>query len=122
MTTPGNSLSPCRLVAEFVDEAELPPAAEIHSGEVVRPRMVGDFSDVGEPADGFKEFTVLLKDGRVVAVRGHALKYTPHPTAGQDLYAIVARDGGVEQFVALFKSADVAGVFHGEIRADRKTA
>jgi hypothetical protein len=112
----------CLLVAEYVDEADCPTSLAFHRGEVVRPQVVGNFLDLWGRDDGVREFTVLLKDGRVVAVRGHGLKYAPHPHAGQDVYSIVVRTGGEEVLVALFKSDDVTGIFCGEMRADRKIA
>jgi len=59
-----------------------------------------------------------LKDGRVVAVRGHGLKYL----SDGGIYGVVARTEGEEVFVALFKGETVEGIFHGEIRSDRKLA
>jgi hypothetical protein len=112
----------CLLVGEYVDEAELPTDLTFHPGEVVRPQIVASHLDLWGQDDGIKEFTVLLKDGRVIAVRGHGLKHSPHPVAGQDVYAVVLRTTGEEVFVALFKSADVAGIFSGEMRSDRKIA
>src|SRR5438094_3064447 len=120
MTTPVTANIGCLLVGEYVDEAECPPHLTSCRGEVVRPQVVASYTDLWGREDGLKEFTVLLKDGRVVAVRGHALKYSPHPVAGQDVYGIVIRNGTEEVFVALFKSSDVAGIFHGEVHADRK--
>lgn len=110
----------CLLVGEYVDTAELPANGAFHGGEVVRPQVVANYLDVWGRDDGFKEFTILLQDGRVVAVRGHSLKHSPHPVAGQDVYGIVIRDAHQEVVVALFKSSDVAGIFHGEVRSDRR--
>jgi hypothetical protein len=41
----------CRLIAEYVDEAELPPQAAYHRGEVLRPHVAGSYVDVGSPLD-----------------------------------------------------------------------
>src|SRR5437016_3497863 len=101
----------CLLVGEYVDEGELPANLAFHRGEVVRPQVVANLLDLWGPDEGFKEFTVLLKDGRVVAVRGQGLKHSPHPVAGEDIYGIVVRSAGEEVLVALFKSSDVAGIF-----------
>jgi hypothetical protein len=111
----------CRLVGEYVDEAEEPttPAAR---GEVVRPQVVADHLDLWGLADGIKEFTVLLTDGRVVAVRGHALKQLPPAGGDGGSYGVVVRTASAEELVALFRIADVVGIFHGELRPDRKTA
>jgi hypothetical protein len=122
MTTQVNATVGCLLVAEYVDEAEFPANGASHGGEVVRPQVVADFHDLWGRDDGMREFTVLLKDGRVIAVRGHGLKYEPHSQAGQDVYSIVVRAGEEEAVVALFKSHDVSGIFCGEVRPDRKIA
>jgi hypothetical protein len=122
MTNPVSATADCLLVGEYVDEAECPAHLAIHPGEVVRPQVVATFLDQWGPDDGLREFTVLLKDGRVLAIRGHTLKHAAHPVAGQDVYSIVVRTNGEEVLVALFKSHDVIGIFHGDVRSDRKTA
>ena len=38
--------SGCLLVAEYVDEGEIPPNEAFHAGEVVRPQVVGSYLDV----------------------------------------------------------------------------
>jgi len=122
MANPVNAEAGCFLVGEYVDEAELPANQTFHNGEVVRPHVVAEFRDHYGITEALREFTVLFKDGRVVAVRGHGLKYSPHVVAGEDLYSVVIRDSGEEVQIALFKSAEVAGIFHGEMRLDRKIA
>jgi hypothetical protein len=122
MTNHANATVGCQLVAEYVDEAEYPTDAAFHQGEVVRPQVVANCLDLWGRDDGMREFSVLLKDGRVVAVRGHGLKHEPHPLAGQDVFGIVVRTETEEVLVALFKSADIAGIFYGDLRADRKIA
>lgn len=117
-----NTTAGCLLVGEYVDEAECPTNLAFHGGEVVRPEIAANFLDLWGRDDGMREFTVLLKDGRVVAVRGHGLKHEPHPLAGQDVFSIVVHTNAAEVSVALFKSADIAGIFHGEVRPDRKIA
>jgi hypothetical protein len=117
-----NAIAGCQLVGEYVDEGEIPTDVPFHEGEVVRTHVVANTLDVWWQDDGLREFTVLLNDGRVIAVRGHSLRHSPHPIAGQDVYSIVIRTGGEEVLVALFKSADVAGIFHGDMRSDRKIA
>ena len=113
----------CLLVGEYIDEAELPANVAIHQGEVVRPRIVADFLDLWGRDDGIKEFTVLLKDGRVVAVRGHGLKHWPTTVPGESgSYGVVVQTAGQETVIALFKAVEVVGIFHGEMRSDRKTA
>lgn len=122
MTNRVNAIIGCSLVGEYVDEGECPTTLTARGGEVVRPQVVANFVDDSGNDDGLREFTVLLKDGRVVAVRGHSLKHLAHTIPGEDTYSVVVRTGGEEVLVALFKSADVAGVFHGEVHWDRKSA
>src|SRR5579884_1133545 len=114
MTNPVRAAADCMLLGEYVDEAECPANLAAHRGEVVRPRVVASFLDLWGRDDGMREFTVLLKDGRVVAVRGHGLKQVPHSHGGQDVYGIVVRTAGEEVLVALFNSHDVTGIFCGE--------
>jgi hypothetical protein len=113
----------CLLVGEYADEGEPPSNAAFGHSEVVRPQLVADSLDLWGRDDGFKEFTVLLKDGRVVAVRGHSLKHLPATVTGESgSYGITIRTGSEEVLVALFKIVDVVGIFHGEVRSDRKIA
>lgn len=110
------------LVGDYADEAACPSNPQSHGGEVIRPHVVGNYADLWANDEGLREFTVLLKDGRVVAVRGHSLKHEPHPVAGEDVFSIAIRTTTEDVLVALFKGADVAGIFHGDLRADRKIA
>jgi len=122
MTHPANANVRCLLVGEYVDEAELPANLTFHPGEVVRPQVVANYLDLWGKDDG-KEFTVLLKDGRVVAVHGQSLKLLPGSQTGDGLvYGIVTQIAGEEVFVAFFKSSEIVGIFHGEIHPDRKLA
>ena len=121
MTNHINTEAGCVLVGEYVDEGECPPGVARQS-EVVRPEVVANFADIWTHDDGLREFTVLLKDGRILAVRGHGLKHEPSPREGQDTYSIVVRSGEEELLVALFKSNDVSGIFCGVVRSDRKIA
>jgi hypothetical protein len=113
----------CLVVGEYVDEAEPPANLAFHRGEVVRSQVVANYLDLWGRDEGIMEFTVLLKDGRVVAVRGHCLKHWPPTLAGESgSYGIVLRIADEEVVVALFKMLEVIGIFHGEMRSDRKTA
>jgi hypothetical protein len=120
MTNHVSATTGCLLVGEYVDEAECPANLAFHRGEVVRPQVVANFLDLWGRDDGMREFTVLLKDGRVVVVRGHGLKSGLPPNAS--VFSVVVRSGADEVIVALFKSDDVSGIFHGELRPDRKIA
>jgi hypothetical protein len=116
-----NVTSGCLLVGEFVDESER-PVNNAQPGEAVRTQIVANHVDLWAASDGLREFTILLREGPVVTVRGHALKHEPHPLAGEDVFGVVIRSAGEEVLVAVFKSADVAGVFDGDIRPDRRIA
>jgi hypothetical protein len=117
-----NYSTDCRIVGDYVDNAGHSGAQGASRGEAVPTRIVAEFVEVCTTGDNFREFTVLLKDGRVIGVRGHGLKYSPHAVPGEDVYSIVRQGDGEEIVVALFKSAEVAGIFHGEIRPDRRIA
>jgi hypothetical protein len=122
MMNPVRASADCQLVAEYVDEAECPANGASCGGEVMRTHVVGNYLDLWSSDEGLKEFTVLLKDGRIVAVRGHGLRHVPHSVAGEDIYDITVRTAGEEVSVALFKCCDVDGIFHGELRSDRRIA
>ncbi len=109
----------CLLVGEYTDEAESPANLGVHRGEVVRPQVVADFLDLWGRDEGLREFTVLLKDGRVAVVRGHGLK---SGLPGASVFSVIVRRGEEEVVVALFKSDEVSGIFHGELRPDRRIA
>jgi len=114
-----NYSTDCQIVGDYVDNAGHSNGQGVSRGEAVPTRIVAEFVDVCTAGDNFREFTVLLKDGRVIGVRGHSLRYAPHALPGEDVYSIVRQADGEEVLVALFKSAEVAGIFHGEIRSDR---
>lgn len=115
MTHKQNTETGCLLVGDYVDDAENPPSHCMNPGEVVRPQLVANYQEDGGPEDGLKEFRVLLKDGRVAAVRGHILKHESHPVAGRDVFSIMIHTSTDEMLVAIFNSADVSGIFHGEL-------
>ncbi len=121
MNNETNAVAGCLMVGDYVDEAHIPFGLAA-GGEAVRTQVVADNVDFWGRDDGLREFTVLLKDGRMVAVRGHGLKHEPHPLAGEDVFSIVVRSKMDEVLVALFKSAEVAGIFYGDLRVDRKIA
>ncbi len=112
--TQSNSSTDCLIVGDYLDECDSSSNPATRS-EVVRPHTVLNFLDQWGRDDGTREFTVLMKDGRVVAVRGHTLKHAPHFVAGEDVYSIVIRTRSEEVIAALFKSADVSGIFHGSL-------
>jgi hypothetical protein len=118
-----NAETGCRYLGEYVDEAELPPNAVYSRSEVVRPSFLLSYVDLWSEGDGSRNFTVLLKDGRTVTVRGHALKQWPPTVPGDSgSYGIVIRSASEEVIVALFRIGEVVGVFHGELQPERKVA
>jgi hypothetical protein len=123
MTNHTNAEVGCQLVGEYVDEAEVPANVTSHRGEVVRPQVVANCVDLWCGDGDLKDFTVLLKDGRMVAVRGHSLKHWPATVTGESgSYGVVMRSAKEEILVAVFKVIEVIGIFHGEVRLDRKSA
>lgn len=113
----------CLLVGEYVDKADVPADLAPHRGEVVRPQVVANSVDIWVRDEAFKEFTVLLKDGRLVAVREQGLKHLPATISGESgSYGIVVRTESEEVLVALFATQEVVGIFHGEMRSDWKIA
>jgi hypothetical protein len=113
----------CLLVGEYVDESEIPPDSTFHIGEVIRPHVVSSYLDLGGGDEEVKEFTVLLKDDRMVSVRGHGLKLFPPTVPGEGgSYGVIVHAAGEEVLVALFRTLEVVGIFSGEIGPDRKIA
>jgi hypothetical protein len=55
MTEHPNADVGCRLVGEFVDDAEPPRRPTFHDGAVVRPKVVADYLDFGARGDGANE-------------------------------------------------------------------
>jgi hypothetical protein len=85
--------------------------------EVVPPVATLAFLDSASPqAD--KMFKVLLRDQRMVVVRGHSLTFIPNATNPNDAgsYGIVARLDGREELVAVFRASEVTGVFDGTLQ------
>jgi len=130
MTSHSNANVGCLLVGEYVDEAELPEKfAQLRSGsasnvEVERPRLVASYLDVGSKGDDVKEFTVLLRDNRLVRVRGHGLQYLQNASNPTDLgsYGVLLRSSEGEILVALFRVSEVTGIFSGDLRPSRESA
>lgn len=115
----------CLLIGEYVDEGDSPSNLAAHRSEVVRPHVVAKHLDVwGKEEAHIREFTVLLKDGRMLSVQGHGIKQFPLPSSDGDnsAYGIIIRTGGEEVLVGLFKVFEVVGIFNGEVLTDRKSA
>jgi hypothetical protein len=85
---------------------------------------VANFIDLWSAEGGTKDFTVLLRDNRIVTVRGHSLKYVQNPSNPSDLgsYGVLARVGEDEVCVALFRVSEVTGIFNGHLQAGRESA
>jgi hypothetical protein len=123
MSNNANANIGCTHLGEYVDENELPPNHAFSQGEIVRPTVVADYVDIWAKDDGLKEFTVLLRDGRVAAVRGQGLKYLAPTIQGESgSYGVIVRSRGEEVLVGLFKIIEIVGIFHGEVRLDQKIA
>ncbi len=123
MTHSVNIVTDCRLIGEFVDEAEPPPNVEFTRAEVVEAHLVASYVDLWNQDDGRRLFTVLLKDGRTVSVRGHALKqWQPTVSGDSGSFGVVIRAAREEVLVALFRTGEVVGIFEGELQGERKVA
>jgi hypothetical protein len=113
----------CLLVAEYVDDLGEPTGSQVSIAQVVPTRAVASYLDMGSAGGVVREFTILLKDDRIVSVRGEGLRLFPCAVpGGGGSYGIVAHAGGEEILVALFSIPEVVGIFSGEIRSDRKIA
>ena len=122
MTSDVNTIAGCQIVGNYVDEGDCLTTSSFHRAEVVRPQIVANVIDNWGPDEGMRNFTVLLKDGRMVHARGHGLKHEPHPLAGQDVFSIVVRTETEEALIAFFKSADIDGISYGDVNPARKIA
>jgi hypothetical protein len=115
--------SGCVLVAEYVDDSEAGEESQASTGQVVGTRLVASYLDAENPAGAPRDFTILLKDDRVVTVHGHGLRMFPPTVPGTGgSYGVVAQADGEEVLIALFSIPEVVGIFSGEIRPDRKIA
>ena len=125
MTVRTSADAGCLVVGEYIDEGEVPESLAhlknktMANSEVERPRVVANCIDLWNNDDSEKEFKVLLRDQRIVTVRGHALRFVPSPSSTNDSgsYGVVVRNGDSESFVALFNAVSVTGVFCGDISA-----
>jgi hypothetical protein len=108
----------CLLVGEYMDEAASASNAVACSGEVVRPQLVASYVDLWATHDGMKDFTVLLRDNRIVTVRGHGPKYVQDTSNSEEAgsYAILAPSESGDITVAFFRVGEVTGIFCGNIR------
>jgi hypothetical protein len=55
MTNPSKVQIGCRLVGEYVDEAEVPAHLAVHLGEAVRAHVVATYVDLWSQEDGIEE-------------------------------------------------------------------
>jgi hypothetical protein len=119
-----NTDTGCLLVGDYLDEGEVPeqlaslrdrPTDRVR---VDRPRLVADYLDRWGDEGAAKEFTVLLRDNRVVTVRGDAVTHVQNASNPADYgsYGIVIHSGERERLVALFPVTEVTGVFSGTVR------
>ena len=112
------------LVGEFIDEAEPWNGPACRRAEVDRSCVLGPYIDVGSREAPIKPFTVLLKDNRVVTVRGSGLKYLANAGNPSDYgsYAVLAPAADGEVIVALFRVSEVTGIFSGDMPLPRESA
>ena len=115
-----NLILDCTTVGDFTDEAEIPPefahlkTTQGRGYEVLPYLPNGIIPELGNHIATNREFTVLLKDTRVVTVRGHSLRMVEAPQH-ESLYEITSTVGQTEVVVAFFNVLDVSGVFAGKI-------
>jgi hypothetical protein len=128
MTANNNVDVRCRLVGEYVDEAEVPISLQKENappslGQVDRPRLVANFLDYWGQDDELKAFTVKLRDGSFIHVKGHGLKYLQNQSNSTDFgsYGVVLKESDGETLVALFRAEEVTGIFHGDFLSATKT-
>jgi hypothetical protein len=114
----------CLFVGEFVEEPEVPTDRAFHRGEVLRPQLVASYLDMGSVVDEVREFTVLLRDSRVITVSGSGLKYVQNAGNPSDYgsYAVLAPSAGGAVIVALFRVSEVTGIFSGDMQRPRESA
>jgi|SRR5882724_1838697 len=115
----------CLLVGDFAEENVLPTTlVPVSVGQSQETVMVGSFVDSWPGDIRTKQFKVLLRDNRIITVRGHSLQYLQNPSNPSDLgsYAILARAGAEEVTVAIFRVSEVTGVFTGGLEAARTSA
>lgn len=64
-----------------------------------------------------RKFVALLKDRRTVTVLGTGIRFLAEcATAGNGgAFAVVVRDNGQEQFVAVFQASELSCIFEGEL-------
>src|SRR5438128_1592002 len=106
----------CTYLGEFIEENPIPATPTPYAvGQPVRARLVARYVDSWPGDTTSKQFKVLLRDNRIVTVRGHALQYLQNPSNPSDLgsYAVLARAGEENFVVALFRVSEVTGIFSG---------
>src|SRR4051794_13643107 len=116
----------CQVVGDFVEENTVPGSTPPRGknaarGEIVLPSVIVDYVETTGVAGSAREFTILLRDNRVVTVRGHALSFIASPSDCGS-YGVLARSAGRDVLVALFRASEVTGLFSGELRPTRESA
>lgn len=117
-----NTDTGCQIVGEFTDDNGGPEFPASNQAEPERPRIIADVVDDGDQIAETRPFTVLLKDGRSITVRGHGLLHELHSLPGQDVFSVFVQTKTREILVACFKGEEITGIFHGELEAGRKIA
>jgi hypothetical protein len=115
----------CLFVGEFPTENQLPVATGRSSVcRAQKVEYVGTFTDYWPGDLGTVQFQVLLRDNRIVTVRGHAIQYLPNPSTASDVasYGVLGRTAGKEVLIALFPASEVTGIFSGGLEPARASA
>ncbi len=87
-------------------------------------KLAADWVDLWTSDGSNRDFTVVLRDNRTIKVMGCGLKHLKSEGSHGDLgsYAVMAQGGDSEVTVALFRIADVTGIFQGELRLSQDGA
>jgi hypothetical protein len=119
-----NATVECHMVGEFVAEGEVPPELVGTSAEVCPTEIVASYESYDIREAQANEFSVLLRDNRVVTVQGHSLKYLQNPVNPADYgsYAILRTGESGEVVVALFPVSEVIGIFNGRMKTPGQDA
>src|SRR5579883_3249766 len=100
----------CSLVAEYVDDAGEPTGSPVAVGQVVPTWAVASYVDTWDAGGDVRDFTILLKDDRIVSVHGHGLRMFPSTVpGGGGSYGVIEHTAGEEVLVALFSISEVVG-------------
>jgi hypothetical protein len=106
----------CLLLAEYCDESEHATPDVMHRSEVVRPNVVASPVEVWDSSERLRDFTVMLRDGRTINVRGHGVSHVQKHGSPGDYLCIFVRSDANPVTVATFDNDQISGIFHGTIQ------